>query len=176
VVKESNQFTCPYCGTVYEAKRDKGVIAFRQLKEGVEGIRHSTDLMASELAVKRLDGEIKGIANTHVRLAAAARPIVARLDYLKRTFLWRLFHREEVQELEGKLYSIIRQIRHVNQILESKFKEYEHHMRIVGGTTREHEEPDAFTKWGEQELRECIKASEILIETLLEKTERGRIR
>ena len=169
VVGESDQFACTYCGTAYEAKRNKGVIAFRQLKEGVEGIKLSTDRVASELAVKRIDREITGIANQHVALAAAAQPIVARLDYLKRTSLWRLFHKQEVQKLEGRLYSIIQEMRDLNEMLERKFKEYEYHMRIASSTTPEHGGPDAFMKWGKQELRACIEGAETIIEILLEK-------
>lgn len=59
-----NQFVCAHCGNEHIVKREGGTVWLDPLVKGIEDIRIGTNKTASELAIKRLQEEIKDLVDS----------------------------------------------------------------------------------------------------------------
>ena len=61
VTQDIERFACAYCGTEHIVKRGGGIVSLAPVIEGIAGVRKGVDRTASELAIRRLQGEITSI-------------------------------------------------------------------------------------------------------------------
>lgn len=55
-------FACAYCGTQQVVKRSGGAVSLRLVREAISRVQRGTDRTAAELAIRRINEELLGIA------------------------------------------------------------------------------------------------------------------
>jgi len=58
VTPDIDRFACAHCGNEHIVERGDGIISLQPVVEGLIDVQHGIDRTASELAIKRLQGEI----------------------------------------------------------------------------------------------------------------------
>lgn len=70
ITSDIQRFACAYCGTEHLVKRAPGVVAIEPIVDGLQNIQRGTDRTASELAIRRLKGNIVDDQQQMERIAA----------------------------------------------------------------------------------------------------------
>jgi hypothetical protein len=58
ITSDLETFACAYCGSTIKVTRHGGTVSLNQIEQAINGIKTSTDRIAAELALKRLEGEL----------------------------------------------------------------------------------------------------------------------
>lgn len=61
VTSDLEIFTCAYCGSTIKVTRHGGTVSLVRIEQAISGIKTSTDRIAAELALKRLQRELGGV-------------------------------------------------------------------------------------------------------------------
>ena len=61
VTLDIERFVCAHCGNEHIVERGDGIITLQPVVEGLKDVQHGVDRTASELALKRLQGEIAAL-------------------------------------------------------------------------------------------------------------------
>lgn len=86
------RFTCSYCGTAQVVERSGGVISTRKLETAINAVQRGTDRTAAELAMPRLNNELREamaeraalvqLASKRVEVARSSRRWVTVIAFL----------------------------------------------------------------------------------------------
>ncbi len=63
ITSDLDTFACAYCGSTIKVTRHGGTVSLKQFEQAINGIKTSTDRIAAELALKRLEGELGEVAS-----------------------------------------------------------------------------------------------------------------
>lgn len=61
VTSDLDTFACAYCGSTIKVARHGGTVSLVRIEQAIGGIKTSTDRIAAELALKRLQRELGGV-------------------------------------------------------------------------------------------------------------------
>jgi DNA-directed RNA polymerase subunit RPC12/RpoP/uncharacterized membrane protein YeaQ/YmgE (transglycosylase-associated protein family) len=67
ITTEIDRFACAHCGQEHIVKRGAGTISLHPVIEGLDKVQHGVDKTSSELAIKRLTGEINSLIDQKER-------------------------------------------------------------------------------------------------------------
>src|SRR5260370_39266773 len=68
VYEDMERFACGYCGTEMIGQRRSGTVALKLVQEAIKKVQVGTDKTAAELALVRLDDELKALNSKASRL------------------------------------------------------------------------------------------------------------
>jgi DNA-directed RNA polymerase subunit RPC12/RpoP len=72
VYDDMDRFACAYCGTEMVVQRRGGTVALKAVTEAIRKVQIGTDKTAAELALVRLDKEVKQLRNAYANLEDTA--------------------------------------------------------------------------------------------------------
>jgi len=68
ITNDIERFACSYCGTEHVVRRSGGVVSLIAIVDGLKGVKTGVDKTASELAIKRLEGELNNLISNRTRV------------------------------------------------------------------------------------------------------------
>lgn len=68
IASDMEQFACGYCGTEQVVVRRGGTVSLKPVVEAIERVQQGTDKVAAEMALKRLQEELKAAEGEYVTL------------------------------------------------------------------------------------------------------------
>jgi predicted RNA-binding Zn-ribbon protein involved in translation (DUF1610 family) len=79
VTEDIEQFACAHCGTEHRVRRSANTVSLTPLVEGIKNVQTGVDKTASELAIKRLKGEIKSLEKEFVHSYATRKRLASMM-------------------------------------------------------------------------------------------------
>lgn len=86
ITNDVDRFACAYCGVEHLVRRGGGIVTLAPVLEGLRDVQAGVNRTASELAIRRLDGEINHLSEQYRVLAGQLAALPARPA---RRSLWR---------------------------------------------------------------------------------------
>ncbi len=146
ITKDSDQVICQHCGSEYLISFSENAISIKNLSEGIKGVQKSTDKTASELALKRIDNQLKTISqwifkanaicghfiNPNIEnyefLSFSPIPWLKQIDYVIESEKSKIFKNKDyiskLEALRAECVKVIDTWKFLN-------KQYEYHRKIV---------------------------------------------
>lgn len=79
ITEDVQQFACAHCGTEHRVNRSASIVSLSPLVEGIRNVQSGVDKTASELAIKRLKGEIASLEKEYTKKHGSRNEIVLRM-------------------------------------------------------------------------------------------------
>ena len=107
ITDEIDRFACNYCGNELVVKRGGGITSLKLVIDSIKDVKKGVDKTASELAIKRLEAEIKDLEDQILKLV---RPrdgdtnhrLSSEYEYFSKKFKTKV-HEKIIGELEKSL-------------------------------------------------------------------------